>query len=80
MALARCETCGRPSGRGGNVYAVTPYHPKGHPNSGVVCGRKGCENAGVVWLLTSERKAFMLGTRVFELPSNGAKIRLADSN
>src|SRR5256885_1199566 len=51
MAIARCERCGKPTQ---NVkppgYSSNPYLPVGHPSSGVVCGKPGCENSALIWL------------------------------
>lgn len=77
MALARCDRCGQPQGRGGNVY-VQSHPPVGHPDSGVVCGREGCENPAMLWLLEDEQRAYTGGQRVFELTqrTNAVKIRV----
>ena len=73
MALARCEQCGQPQGRKGNVY-VARHQPVGHPNSGVVCGTAKCEGAGLVWLLVEEEEQYKKGQRVFEVPNAGVKL------
>jgi len=75
MALARCEKCGMPSGRGANIY-VTGHQPVGHPNSGVVCGAADCDRIALVWLLADEEARYKSGQRVFQLPSAGAKLRV----
>ncbi len=75
MALARCEECGRPEGRKGNVY-VGKHQPVAHPNSAVVCGSAKCEGAGLVWLLADEEAQYKKGQRVFQLPNAGAKLRV----
>jgi len=77
MALARCETHGKPEGKKGKNYAPTPYHPVGHPNSGIVCGSAPCENSGLIWLDTNEKIRYDKGERIFKAPSNAAKFRLA---
>jgi hypothetical protein len=40
MALVRCQSCGCPEGRKGNVYSSVPHYPINHPDSGVVCVRQ----------------------------------------
>jgi hypothetical protein len=67
MALARCENCGQPRGRGENAYSNTPRHPVNHPNSGVVCGKPGCQNAAIIWLLEQEEQEYGRGQRIFEI-------------
>ena len=84
MALVKCETHGgsaiKPKG---NVpFSITPYAPVGHPESALICGAKGCENAGLVWLKTTEereyrdeqckRRIFPVGTGV----DKGAKVKV----
>jgi hypothetical protein len=77
MAIARCEKCGKPSA---NVkppgYAEMPFLPVNHPNSGVVCGKAGCENAGLVWLKKDEERQYLQGQRVFGIHTLTAKVRV----
>jgi hypothetical protein len=75
MALARCERCGQPEGRKGNVY-ITSHQPVSHPTSGVVCGSADCDAAALVWLLAEEEAQYKKGQRVFQLPNAGAKLRV----
>ena len=67
MALARCENCGQPRGRGENVYSNTLHLPMNHPNSGVVCGKPDCQNAAMIWLLEQEEREYEGGQRIFEI-------------
>src|SRR4051812_22022028 len=57
MAIARCGKCGKPTT---NVkppgYADRPFSPAGHPNSGIVCGKPGCEESGLIWLKKDEER------------------------
>jgi hypothetical protein len=77
MAIARCEKCGKPTQ---NVkppgYSNQPYLPVGHPSSGVVCGKPGCETDAVIWLKVDEAQAYQRGQRVFTLPTQPTKVRL----
>jgi hypothetical protein len=41
-----------------------------------VCGKKDCENAGLVWLKTDEENEYQQGQRVFEIHTRTAKIRV----
>jgi hypothetical protein len=77
MALARCEKCGRPSGRMGNVYTGPARLPVGHPLSGVICGTTGCDEPGLVWLLDREQAQYKTGTRIFGLTGNINHTKLA---
>jgi len=77
MAIARCEKCGKPTK---NVkppgYSGAPHLPVGHPSSGVVCGKPGCENPGLIWLKQHEEEQYEQGQRVFEIHTQTAKIRV----
>ena len=78
MAISRCERCGRP--RGANVkppgYADDPFEPMGHPNSGIVCGKPGCEKPGLVWLKRDEAQQYLRGQRIFTIHTQTAKVRV----
>jgi hypothetical protein len=77
MAIVRCESCGKPTQ---NVkapgYGDAPHMPAGHPNSGLVCGKPGCENPGLVWLKQDEEKEYSAGDRIFLIPTHAAKVRI----
>lgn len=74
MALVRCEVHGRPQGRT-QVY-VLGVHPVGFPQTAAMCGLKGCEHPGVVWLTTDETAAYRKGQRIFEVPNAAVKIKV----
>lgn len=78
MAIARCESCGKPTRNTNGQYAPDPRRPVGHPNSGVVCGRPRCDNAALIWLKENEARAYEKGQRVFDFPTQAAKVRLED--
>lgn len=67
MAIARCETCGCPDGRKGNVYSTVPRYPIGHPESGVICGTPDCLNPGIVWLTDWEETEYQQSRRTFRI-------------
>ena len=48
----------------------------GHPNSGVICGRPGCENPGMVWLKLDEEEEYQRGQRIFEIHTQTAKVKV----
>jgi hypothetical protein len=77
MAIARCEKCGKPVQ---NVkapgYTDRPHLPAGYPSSGVVCGKPDYENDAFIWLKTDEEQSYQRGQRVFELPTQAAKVRM----
>ena len=78
MAIIRCLSCGRPTH---NVkppsYVVTPFEPPNHPDSGLICGKPNCENPGLIWLKANEADEYTSGTRIFQIPTQAAKIRAA---
>jgi hypothetical protein len=74
MALARCDICGRPRGRNGNVYSQVPREPVGHPRSGVICGGGECKRPGLVWLRGEEEHSYSMGQRIFQIPNAAVKL------
>ena len=76
MAIARCEMHGKPKNPKVGAYSGTAHLPVGHPNSGVVCGKRDCENPGLVWLKMHEENEYQKGQRVFEIHTRTAKVRV----
>jgi hypothetical protein len=76
MAIARCETCGKPRANKPPEYAAVAYKPLGYPDTALVCGTKGCEKNAQVWLKEDEKRLYDHGQRVFDLRTNSAKVRL----
>jgi len=78
MALARCINCGCPNGKGGNAYSARSHVAVGFPDSGIVCGTKGCLSAAHIWLLMQEEAEYGRGERVFPLTGchAGTKFRV----
>jgi len=79
MALARCEDCGRPQGRRGNIY-TSCHLPLGYPETGVICGSTGCEKPAKFWLIPEEQAQYQKGIRVFPLPTQAAKVKLTQAD
>ena len=76
MAIARCDKCGRPRANKPPEYAAEARMPRGYPDSGVVCGTKGCENDAKIWLKTDEESLYAAGQRVFDIKTNSAKVKI----
>ena len=81
MALVKCKAHGGASiqPRGNDPYSATPYAPVGHPRSALVCGATGCEDAGLVWLTTTEEREYGTGKHVFPVGNGsikGAKVKV----
>ena len=75
MAIARCQN----HTPDGTKYEYKLFaHPVGHPQSGVVCGRIGCEDAARLWLTVDEIRDHNDGKRVFGIRTNSAKVRVSD--
>ncbi len=64
MALVRCTGHGPPAGRK-HVYMLG-VAPAGD-GLGILCGTKGCQSAGVVYLNESEARDYAQGVRDFNL-------------
>jgi hypothetical protein len=77
MAIARCQFCPMPVAKKPPEYSKQSYYPVGHPQSGVVCGSKNCENDAVIWLKLDEEAEYKSGQRVFDLRTDSAKVRLS---
>ena len=74
MALVRCEIHGRPGGRTQH-YSIAAK-PLGYPRTAAICGRQGCQNAGLVWLTEEEARSYRRGERVFSVPNAAVKIQV----
>jgi len=75
MAIARCEKH-TPDGSKHNykVFAL----PIGHPDTAVVCGRVECEAPARLWLTEPEGVDHQRGTRIFNIRTHSAKVRVFD--
>ena len=76
MAIARCSSCGQPRANKPPAYGEKPYLPVGHPRSGLVCGKRGCHGDPLIWLKLDEEDAYRKGKRIFDIPTNSAKIKV----
>jgi hypothetical protein len=75
MAIARCSNH-KPDG---NKYEYKSYAlPLGHPTSGVICGRVGCEDTARLWLTPDEVRDHKDGKRIFSIRTHSAKVRVSD--
>jgi len=76
MAIVRCESCGLDMRKTQKEYHTTPVLPIGFPDTGVICGRKGCTNPGKVWLEKIQYVAYQNGERYFGVKTNTVKIKV----
>jgi len=78
MALVRCKEHRYPKGKGANTYSAETHLPVAYPQSGLVCGRTGCQNPGTVCLTGPEEVEYARGVRIFTLTGGhaGAKFRV----
>lgn len=75
MALVVCKECEPPVGSK-NTY-VKAVEPLGYPDdTAAICGRRDCNNPGLVWLTTQELEAYEAGERIIEIPNNAVKIKV----
>lgn len=64
MAICRCkEKHSPPQGRKEDY--VTSIQPIGYPNTSSICGRKDCDNPGVIWLTKVEHEMHQSGRSLF---------------
>lgn len=76
MVLCRCkEKHYNPKGK--NVDYVESKYPIGYPDeASSICGRKNCENAGLIWLTQEELHDYNKGERVFSYASAVCKVKV----
>ncbi len=75
MALCRCkEKHSNPKGRNENYIASVK--PIGYPKTSSVCGRKGCDNPGLIWLTEDENRLYVEGKTVFTYASAVSKVEV----
>lgn len=75
MALCRCkEKHNNPKGRK-DIY-VNFVEPLGYPKTSSQCGRKDCENPGLIWLTKKEWNEYQGGTDLFRYATNVSKVRV----
>lgn len=63
------------------MYLPNPLTPVGYPDTGVICGRTGCENPARIWVVAAELKSYQNGERIFgfgQPPINFVKVRVED--
>jgi hypothetical protein len=73
MALARCETCGRPSGLKqtySHVHAMVS-------SERLLCGAPSCTRLALVWLTEEEQHRYAGGLRVFRVSQRAVEVILA---
>jgi hypothetical protein len=73
MALVRCEKHGKPQGR--TLTYVRSVEPVGWPDTAAICGLKGCDRPGMIWLTDTESQAYDKGQRVFGFNNASMEVR-----
>jgi hypothetical protein len=74
MAIARCETCGRPKG---TKLTYNHSHKPLSPSSGIMCGAPSCNRPACIWLTNEEERAYVRGWRTFRLANRRGEFHLA---
>jgi hypothetical protein len=72
MALARCETCGRPQGL---KQTYTHAHALISLDR-VLCGATGCTQLAMIWLTDDEEKQYVQGVRNFRVTYRAVEVRI----
>jgi hypothetical protein len=72
MALCRCKV--HPPQNIENY----PNHvqPDGYPNTSSICGKGGCDDAGLIWLTRVEYGQFLNGTTILSFATNVTKVKV----
>ena len=74
MAMVCCEHCGAP--RGVRHQYVFNVRPLGYPNGAILCCRRGCHNAGVVWLNEEDKANYDAGEREIVIWGQSVKVKV----
>ena len=75
MALCRCkEKHSNPKGR--KKTYVKSVKPLNYDKTSSICGIKGCENAGLVWLTDEELIKYDEGVKIFSYASAVCKVKV----
>jgi hypothetical protein len=74
MAIAKCESCGQPTGNK-RTY-VQSARPRGYPESAVLCNASGCYKPASLWLDQDEASAYSRGERIFSPITGATKIQV----
>ena len=74
MALVRCKDCGEPAGK--ERHYVKAVKPVGYPDTAAICGRKHCEEPGMVWLDEDDARGYDGGERIISVPNAAVKIKV----
>lgn len=74
MALCRCkEKHSNP--RGKNKLYVKYVKPLNYENTSSICGIRGCDNPGLIWLTEEESIQYDAGLRIFSFASAVCKVK-----
>ena len=76
MALCRCKIPEHDKPKGRKVVYIESVEPVGYPNSSSVCGRKDCENPGMIWLTKDEWKEYQKGEKRFSYASAVSRVKV----
>jgi hypothetical protein len=80
MAMSRCLEH-VPQNRGGSRIYSHYVEPVNHPNSGLICGKNGCEAPAYILLDDTDYSSFNKGNRIFGEPDRGyAKFRAEENS
>jgi hypothetical protein len=71
MALARCESCGRPKGMKRD-YAH--FHTLARSVASLLCGAPTCTRPGSVWLTEEEEHQYLRGQRSFRVSNHSTEV------
>ena len=73
MAICRC-IAQPPMGRKKNY--VRSVEPVNYGSGSIICGRKGCNSEGLVWLTKDESFKYDNGIRIFSFDSAVCKVKV----
>jgi len=73
MALARCETCGRPQGL---KQDYAHFHAPDSVTRNILCGSPTCARPASLWLTDVEEHQYLGGQRIFRVSNRTLDVRV----
>lgn len=72
MTIVRCKKHSPPKEI--TRHYAQSVKPLSYPTTGVICGRHGCENPGLIWVEAKELKKYENGETVFSVLTDRVRV------
>jgi hypothetical protein len=74
MAIARCETCGRPQGLKRSYIHYHALSTSFSLKNKIFCGAPACVHPGCIWLTDEEEQQYLGGRRGFRVTKRAREV------